>query len=212
MSRKSRKSSPSTKQRGQNNDHRQGDDREAAELDKIEATLRTLRADAIEWLKFAETKNAGLFVGTVTGIGIIITYLTTAQNISTALQLSLQVAAILLGWSMLLTLFSFAPRLNLVNVLKSSHKAPTANDNLEYYGHIAKYTPEQLTQAIAREYFPEINYPSADNKQHKHIAAQVIANARIALYKYRMFTMAIRGVLVALVGAIMTYLIYIVWF
>lgn len=181
-------------------------------LDKIETSLRTMRVDAIEWLKFAEAKNAGLFIGTITLVGIIIAYLTAAKNISDALQLSLQVAVVMLVWSTSLTLFSFVPRLNLVKMLQPKRKGPDSSDNLEYYGHVAKYTPEQLIRAINQHYFEEVKYPAVTPKQHLDIAAQIIANARIALYKYRLFSMAIQSVFLSLVSAIITFGIYSYWF
>jgi hypothetical protein len=103
--------------------------------------------------------------------------------------------------SLLLTVASFLPSTNLEKHLAGERERPTARDNLLYYGHLARYEPRALVEAIAEMYFEQEGETYAPSKLDIDLAAQIVTNARItvrklALYRYSLLLFGF-GVLVA---------------
>jgi hypothetical protein len=167
----------------------------------VERQLSELLARVIDWLKFAEAKNTGAVGLSSTGLGVIVTFLVAGPPIPTMAGVGLGIGALALMLSLLLTVASFLPSTNLEKHLVGERERPTARDNLLYYGHLARYEPRALVEAIAEMYFDQEGETYAPNKLDIDIAAQIVTNARItvrklALYRYSLLLFGF-GVLVA---------------
>jgi hypothetical protein len=167
----------------------------------IERQLSELLSRVIDWLKFAEAKNTGSVGLSSTGLGVIVTFLVAGPPIPTLAGVGLGVGAVALMLSLLLTVASFLPSTDLEKHLVGDRERPTPRDNLLYYGHLARYEPRALVEAIAEMYFEQGSEAYTPSKLAVDLAAQIVTNARItmrklALYRYSLLLFGF-GVLVA---------------
>ena len=170
----------------------------------IERQLSELLGRVIDWLKFAEAKNTGSVGLSSTGLGVIVTFLVAGPPIPTVAGVGLAIGALALMLSLLLTVASFLPSTDLEKHLLGERQRPTARDNLLYYGHLARYEPRALVEAIAELYFAQAATAYTPSKLEVDLAAQIVTNARItvrklALYRYSLLLFGF-GVLVASAG------------
>jgi hypothetical protein len=170
----------------------------------VEARLIDLLSRVIDWLKFAEAKNTGAVGLSSTGLGVIVTFLVAGPPIPTLAGVGLGVGALALMFSLLLTVASFLPSTNLEKHLVGDRERPTSRDNLLYYGHLARYEPRALVEAVAEMYFAQEREAYAPSKLAVDLAAQIVTNARITVRKLALFRYALLlfgfGVLVASAG------------
>ena len=170
----------------------------------VERQLSDLLGRVIDWLKFAEAKNTGSVGLSSTGLGVIVTFLVAGPDIPPLAGVGLAVGALALMLSLMLTVASFLPSTNLEKHLVGERERPTTRDNLLYYGHLARYEPRALVEAVAEMYFGQEGETYEPNKLDVDLAAQIVTNARItvrklALYKYSLLLFGF-GVLVASAG------------
>jgi hypothetical protein len=167
----------------------------------VERQLTELLSRVIDWLKFAEAKNTGSVGLSSTGLGVIVTFLVAGPPIPTLAGVGLGVGALALMLSLLLTVASFLPSTNLEKHLVGDRERPTQRDNLLYYGHLARYEPRALVEAVAEMYFQQEGEAYAPSKLAVDLAGQIVTNARITVRKLRLFTYSLLlfgfGVLVA---------------
>jgi hypothetical protein len=167
----------------------------------VQRQLSELLGRVIDWLKFAEAKNTGSVGLSSTGLGVIVTFLVAGPSISTPTGVGLGIAALALMLSLLLTVASFFPSTNLEKHLVGERERPTTRDNLLYYGHLARYEPRALVEAIAEMYFEQEGEAYAPSKLDIDLAAQIVTNARITVRKLALFRYSLLlfgfGVLVA---------------
>ena len=167
----------------------------------VEHQLSELLNRVIDWLKFAEAKNTGSVGLSSTGLGVIVTFLVAGPPIPTLAGVGLAVGAVALMLSLMLTVASFLPSTDLEKHLVGDRERPTPRDNLLYYGHLARYEPKALVEAIAEMYFDQEGETYAPSKLAIDLSAQIVTNARItvrklALYRYSLLLFGF-GVLVA---------------
>jgi hypothetical protein len=170
----------------------------------IENQLSDLLNRVIDWLKFAEAKNTGSVGLSSTGLGVIVTFLVAGPPLPPVAGVGLALGAVALMLSLMLTVASFLPSTDLEKHLVGERERPTARDNLLYYGHLSRYEPRALVEAIAEMYFEQKGETYAPSKLDIDLAAQIVTNARItvrklALYKYSLLLFGF-GVLVASAG------------
>lgn len=135
------------------------------------------------WLQFAEAKNAAMIAFTVAMLAVIYSFF---DNIVVLVILSL---VYVIALSILIC--SMFPLGNM--------DADTRNgdyqekDNYLYWKDIAKYSKRDYIESISKQFFA----CSTDNvsKQEVMLVEEIITNARIAKYKYRMFELATKGVI-----------------
>jgi hypothetical protein len=170
----------------------------------VQRQLSELLGRVIDWLKFAEAKNTGSVGLSSTGLGVIVTFLVAGPPIPTVAGVGLAVGAVALMLSLLLTVASFLPSTDLEKHLVGERERPTTRDNLLYYGHLARYEPRALVEAIAEMYFEQSGEPYAPSKLDVDLAAQIVTNARITVRKLALFRISLLlfgfGVLVASAG------------
>jgi hypothetical protein len=170
----------------------------------VEDQLSQLLSRVIDWLKFAEAKNTGSVGLSSTGLGVIVTFLVAGPSLPPVAGVGLALGAVALMLSLLLTVASFLPSTNLEKHLVGERERPTPRDNLLYYGHLARYEPRALVEAIAEMYFAQGGESYAPSKLDIDLAAQIVTNARITVRKLALFRYSLLlfgfGVLVASVG------------
>ena len=105
--------------------------------------------------------------------------------------------------TVVLSVASFSPRTDIGRLRTRRDGEPHPADNLFYFGHIAKYSSHQFVESIADRYLPDVDL---EMKQvYLDLAAQVTINARITMWKLRMFNVAIgffgAGIVLCGIGA-----------
>jgi len=141
-----------------------------------------------DWLKFAETKNAGLVGLGSAGAAVLASFLASAED--HVLIVGLGIAAVTISISVLVGLASFFPRTSLARHLTHDVERPGEGDNLDYYGHLAKYTLATLVEAIVRDYAQTGYTEVVHVRSREDLAAQIIVNSRITLAKLELFGIA----------------------
>ncbi|NJK53198.1 MAG: hypothetical protein HC849_16920 [Oscillatoriales cyanobacterium RU_3_3] len=146
-----------------------------------------------DWLKYAEAKNAILLAFAGAGLTANVTLLTVAQNLPASLRFGLIISTSLLCLCAFLCSLSFLPKTDLEKILwirtsPSRRLALQSNDdNFYYFGHLRKYTPDELLGAINKLYLGDIIQLPYE-KECRDIAAQITVNSEIAFLKFRFFT------------------------
>lgn len=173
------------------------DDRE-----RIERALIRRLDNVNGWLKFAETKNAGLLAFSGAILVAIAGYVGSADDIPARIELVLIIAAGTLMATAVVALASFLPILNPSRA--RAGMAPDPQDNLEYFGHLLKHDAKTLTEEIARLYAASDPSLAGKDKLLTDTAHQIIVNSRIAHQKFNLFSWGLyivsAGVLVAAVA------------
>lgn len=168
---------------------------------EVEARLADLLLRVIDWLKFAEAKNTAAVGLSSTALGVIVTFLVAGPPVPDLAGVGLSIGAVLLMVSLMLAVISFLPSTNLEKLLLGAREAPTANDNLLFYGHIARYEPKALARAIAETYFDHAGDAAEPSRFAVDLAGQIVTNARITVRKLKFFTWSLQlfaaGVLIA---------------
>ncbi len=134
------------------------------------------------WLKFAEAKNAVVIALTGTAIFNLIKIISTDLHIAALIYL-IQLAICFL-FSLLVALASFVPITDYLILLPK--EKISKNDNLLFFGHLAKYTKTDL---VAK--FNEVEENETNVKFREMYSEQIIINSRIAMSKYYFFNQAV---------------------
>jgi Family of unknown function (DUF5706) len=171
-------------------------------MDALTTKLLVIFQNVNDWLKFAEAKNAALFAFSATGLAVPVSLLVTVQNLPKSLRIGLIATVFLLCACAFLCAWSFLPKTNLEKLIwlktKPSHLfTPSPKDNLYYFGHLQKYSPDGLLDAISQNYLGN-NGSQPYPKEAQDLASQITINSAIAFRKYEIFTYSVY----CLVGAI----------
>lgn len=148
--------------------------------------LRRLLNDVNEWLRFAESKNAviiGLNGAAIFGLVSTFPHMFGGPGLVSRLGTWL---VVMLALSTIASLLSFLPRLELTRTRKSSRTGTPVN--LLYFGTIATLEPDDLISGLSAI---EGLHTESLSSLHWQYAEQIVNNSRIALTKYRFFTLAV---------------------
>jgi hypothetical protein len=173
-------------------------------MNSISSQLLLILPNVNEWLKFAETKNAVLLGFSGAGVTAATSVLSTMQGVPNSVRTGLLVSIALLGICACLCTISFLPKTNLEKILWSqsaafkSMKPSPSNDNFYYFGHLQKYSPDELLSALNHHYFNDsVSLPFP--RESRDLAAQVVVNSEIAFRKYQLFTYGVYLLTVAII-------------
>lgn len=164
--------------------------------EKLEERLLALLAMVNDWLKFAEAKNGGILALASAAAAVSVPQLAEA-DVSTGAKIVFGFAEACLVASAASSLASFVPIINLDKWLSSPLPVPSGNDNLYFFGHLARYDPAALVDAVARRYILATDPIPRRGESHEDIGGQIVANARITLWKLKLFSFAIISFAVA---------------
>ncbi len=139
--------------------------------------------DSIDLLvRYAETKNINI----LTFLGL---QLTAVKFININFNIWLEISSVFLVLSVLLCVASFMPKSKLTGWLyKINHRPerPAPEDNILYFGDIAKYTPTEYVEVMEKN----LNCTLKGNGYHENLCRQIVANARIVDGKFRLFKLS----------------------
>ncbi|MCI9865249.1 hypothetical protein RHIZ_04745 [Rhizobium skierniewicense] len=167
-----------------------------AKNDQQEAYEKLMSANhgrMIDFVKFAETKNAALLTFSSVWIGALINLLKSAEALPFNYGNALVVALILLFLAAATCLISLLPRF-----LKHFYKREDDRKNLLYFGDIKESGAKDYPLMAEKEYRPQDGDSASQTYLHD-LAVQTAIHASIAHRKFKLFNWAASLVLLAFV-------------
>ncbi|CUW40072.1 protein of unknown function [Magnetospirillum sp. XM-1] len=165
------------------------DDQQEAYEKLLSASL----ARTVDWLKFAEAKNAALLTfcsaWVLGSIGVLARFKDLPPQLAAALKLD----AILFGIAAIIAVLAILPKLKLSDFVGTT--APSGK-NLLYFGDVASLDSEVFKERVRKAYMPAADTSTTD-AYLDDMAAQVAINSQIATRKFKLFE---RGAKLTLVG------------
>jgi len=148
---------------------------------RMEERLKHTLSLVIDFVKFAEAKNAALLAANgVLIVGVLQAWSSRPHPATWQCYYAIYLL-VFLSLSVMVALVSFIPLKEFPSLLPISR--PTPQDNLVFFGDIAKYDVTQYLRALDAQ--------SASSHYERDLAGQIIINARVALRKYHCFTWAL---------------------
>jgi hypothetical protein len=147
-------------------------------------SLEFVFSNVNRWLDHAEKKNAFLF-----SAFSLISLLTVILNNQSSISLFLKIGSVITIGVYIVSLFfillSLFPITKISKILleKGKDKKLRPEDNLLFYGDIAKYNSEEYLHAINTKYALKVD----SNAIHKDLVCQIIINSNITSNKYQCF-------------------------
>lgn len=164
--------------------------------------LKDIFSNINDWLKYAEGKSATLIAGNGALIfGMSRIYL--SNDIDACLASYLMFCSLLCLFSLSICLLSVVPALEMPWDSKPNEKH--SNDNVLYFGDIAKYSPLEFLKKLSSKLG---NRNEEFTEYQRDLAFQIITNSVIANKKYNHFKIAIWLTLAAVTSPIVAVLIY----
>ncbi len=161
----------------------------------MEDRLKAILGYANEWLKFAEAKNAALLTFS-SGLTFTLLKNPPPLAISPWFQGAYQFAVALFFLSAIVCLVSFIPQVKIPWL--SSLRKTTGDENIYFYGDVAAYSPEVLLKTIYEK--SGLGQDKSKMKLELDLAGQIVINSRIALKKFKHFTLAVWTTLGAVIS------------
>jgi hypothetical protein len=128
----------------------------------FEKLLSTL-ARTVDFVKFAETKNAALLTFSSAWILGSINYLTGTKPLPDDWRMAFTVAVVLFAIAAVIAIVSFIPK----TVLGKFHKDPEQAKALLYFGDAATFSPAAFRDRVRERYYPNEG-ESATRKRPLH--------------------------------------------
>lgn len=164
------------------------DDRE----EEFEKILSTQLGRNIDFVKFAETKNAVLLTFSSARIIGSINLLTGQKTLSLGYKVAFCVALPLFAFAGLICILSLVPQ-----VLARFHQPEDDVKSLLSWEHIADIPVGRYHERVTERYKPGENH-SVSERYLDDLCVQISVNARVATRKFMMFNIAAGGVFAAI--------------
>jgi Family of unknown function (DUF5706) len=158
-----------------------------------ERVLTSSLARVLDFLKFAETKNAALLTFASASILASVSNLNNAA-LGSEWRAAFTFALPLFIFTALTALYSFLPK----TLLGSFHKDPEQTKALLYFGDAASFAPAAYKQRILERYFPPEN-ESATQNYLDDLAVQIAVNSQITKRKLAIFNTGAMIVVLAII-------------
>ena len=152
--------------------------------ENFEKLLSTHHGRMIDFVKFAETKNAALLTFCTVWIGSIITLLRSGEGLPMGYNQAFVAALPFLVAAALWSLRSFLPR-----SLDAIHRDPERVKSLLYFADIASFKPEQYAQRFRERYGSSEGYLYTE-RYLDDLIVQTHAQAEIAHRKFKAFNVS----------------------
>lgn len=146
--------------------------------------LRYTFENVNNWLRFAEAKN-GVLATISAALTAGMLRVAPDQNVPLFFKQYAVTAICFLAVATVIALLSFYPKLRLDWWLKPG--TPEPGDNLLFYGHIRKYSPQAFLAALHQA----TGAVQTGTQVERMLAEQVITNSDIAWRKYKVFQVAL---------------------
>lgn len=152
--------------------------------DAFEKILVSQLSRNLDFVKFAETKNAALLTFSSAWILGAVTLLTGQAVLPLGYSIAFCVALPLFAVAGLICIVSFLPR-----VLSRFHKPEDGEKSLLYWEHIAEVPVGEYNKQVTARYKPVAEH-SVTEAYLGDLSVQISVNARVAARKFRMFNVA----------------------
>ena len=149
-------------------------------------------ARVVDFLKFAETKNAALLTFASAWTLALINLLTGDRAPAGILGAALWLALILFSATAAVAVISFLPKLN----LHALHRDPMQPNNLLYFGHVAECDTAVFQRRVRERYLAQEDQAITD-EYLDDLTIQISANSKIA---HVMFNVGAALILIALLA------------
>jgi hypothetical protein len=159
-----------------------------AMADPLKATLLDMLRLVNDWLKFAEAKNGGVIGLSSAAIAVLLRYIEGTGANGFLIDGLFIVGSGCLVLSVLFGMTSFLPQTDLLRLKSRRRGKPSRSDNLFYFGHLAKYSARHLAEEVTERYVGSKDISVED--VHVALASQIVINARITVWKLRLFSTA----------------------
>jgi hypothetical protein len=152
-------------------------------------------ARVVDFLKFAETKNAALLTFASAWTFASINILTGDHAASGIVGRAFWVALVLFSAAAVVAVVSFLPKLN----LHALHRDPAQPKNLLYFGHVAEFDTAVFRTRVHERYMAEGDQVITD-EYLDDLIVQISVNSKIAHRKFVTFNVGASLVLIALLA------------
>jgi hypothetical protein len=157
--------------------------------------LSAALARVVDFLKFAEAKNAALLTFASAWIFASMNMLNGERPPVGIVGGAFRLALVLFTVAAVVAVVSFLPKLNLAAL----HRDPTQPKNLLYFGHIAEFDTAVFRTRVQDRYLAQ-EEQSITDQYLDDLAVQISANAKITHWKFIMFNVGAALVLVAVLA------------
>jgi hypothetical protein len=157
--------------------------------------LSAALARVVDFLKFAEAKNAALLTFASAWTFASINILTGERAPVGIVGGAFRLALVLFTVAAVVAVISFLPRLN----LHALHRDPTQLKNLLYFGHIAEFDTSVFRTRIQERYLAQGDQ-SVTDQYLDDLTVQIAVNSKITRRKFVMFNVGAALVLIALLA------------
>jgi hypothetical protein len=165
----------------------------------MEQKLKEVFSTVNDFLKFAEAKNGALIAFNSGAVWASLSFLKDCND--TGIIFTFSSFALMNIVSLIIAFWSFIAITD--NTTKGGQSAHH-DDNLAFFGHIAKLHEDELIKAISTKY----NIASSNESIEKDIANQIVINSRITLRKFKLFNTAIKLTLASIFISVIIYITY----
>jgi hypothetical protein len=161
----------------------------------LEKALPGTLSRTVDFLKFAETKNAALLTFASAWLLALANVLASDRALSPPIRVAVAVSLFFFASAALVALYSFLPKLKL-NVF---HRDPSRAKSLLYFGDVAEFEATAYSKRIRERYAADPKQTISD-EYLDDLAVQVLATSQITLRKFQIFNVGAGLVMLALVG------------
>lgn len=170
----------------------------------IEKLLSSNLNRAIDFVKFAETKNAALLTFSSAWIIAIVNFLFSRKELSRSQFFFALVVFSLFFMAVLLAVISFLPRTDLKGFFTRWSKV-SKHPNLIFFGDLQHLSLESASTKLLERYLPADRRGVSDNFI-QDISIQIVVNSRIASRKFELFDWGANCVIVAFIVMILAFI------
>lgn len=156
--------------------------------------LSSLLVRVIDFLKFAETKNAALLTfasaWTFASVNILISERAPIGIVGCAFRFAL----VLFAAAAVVAVWSFLPKLDLDGL----HSDPAQSKNLLFFDHIAQFDTAAYQTRVKERFLSQATDQVLTDEYLDDLAVQISVNSKIASGKFKLFNWGAMLVLIAL--------------
>jgi Pycsar effector protein len=165
----------------------------------LEKVLPGTLTRTVDFLKFAEMKNAALLTFASAWFLALANLLASDRALPHAVRVSVAVSLLFFALAALVALYSFLPKVK----LNAFHRDPDREKSLLYFEDTAEFEATAYVQRFRQRYAADTEQNISDHYLDD-LAIQVFANSKITVRKFAIFNWAARLVMLALLGLTVT--------
>lgn len=169
----------------------------------LEKALSGTLSRTVDFLRFAETKNAALLTFASAWLLALVNLLASGRALSHSIRISAAVSLLFFALAAVVALCSFLPKVRL-NIFD---RDPERERSLLYFGEIADYEAATFVQRFRQRYGTDAEQTISD-EYLDDLAIQVFANSKITLRKFTIFNWGAGLVMLALLGMTVSGIIF----